>query len=305
MVDRPSVRTQFLVFTLFGEYLLPRGGAVWTSSLLSLLELLGVSERAARTTLSRMALKGWLAAKKQGRRSQYSLTPRGWSLLKQGEQRIFEPPFSDWNGLWQVVVYSLPEDKRRLRHALRQRLAWFGFGPLASSTWVSPHDRRMEVKNVCAELGVQEYVDIFSGMHLGPSQDKNMAQRCWDLPDLESHYREFISRFENEYHECQNNGGLTPEACFARRFWLMYYFQSFPRKDPNLPTLLLPTDWIGFQARGLFDGYRRLLEPSSDQFVDDIMGGEGCTVSTGQPIVFDGLLSVSGGDYGHTQTTKN
>ena len=51
----PSIRTQFLVFTLFGEYILPRGGSIWTSSLLSLLERLDVSERAARNTLSRMS----------------------------------------------------------------------------------------------------------------------------------------------------------------------------------------------------------------------------------------------------------
>ena len=54
----PSVRTQFLIFTLFGEFILPRGGSIWTSSLIRLLDQLGVGERAARLTLSRMASKG-------------------------------------------------------------------------------------------------------------------------------------------------------------------------------------------------------------------------------------------------------
>src|SRR3989304_5713383 len=60
MSDRPSIRTQFLIFTLFGEYIVPRGGGAWTAGLLNLLRVLGVSERAARSTLSRMSQKSWL-----------------------------------------------------------------------------------------------------------------------------------------------------------------------------------------------------------------------------------------------------
>src|SRR5690349_6334762 len=86
----PNVRTQFLIFTLFGDYILPRGGAIWTASLLYLLDLLGVGERAARSALSRMTSRGWLIARKRGRRSQYSLTAQGRALLEQGQRRIFE-----------------------------------------------------------------------------------------------------------------------------------------------------------------------------------------------------------------------
>jgi len=279
MVERTSVRTQFLIFTLFGDYILPRGGTVWTSSLLSMLDLLGVSERAARVTLSRMARKGWLTRRKEGRRAQYSLTPRGWALLKQGEQRIFEPLFTDWDGLWHLVVYSLPEKKRHQRRLLRQWLIWLGFGQLTFNTWISAHNRRAEVKNVCRELSVQDSVATFSAMHLGPSLDQDLVRRCWDLTKLESQYREFINRFEPEYQECQSNGSLPAEACFVRRFWLTHSFQSFPRNDPNLPTVLLPPDWIGFKGRQLFEAYRRLLEAASDQFVDEVLSRDGAAAS--------------------------
>jgi phenylacetic acid degradation operon negative regulatory protein len=271
--ERPSVRTQFLIFTLFGEFILPRGGAIWTSDLLSLLNMLGVSERAARTTLSRMSRNDWLTASKEGRRSRYSLTPRGWALLKQGEQRIFEPPADSWNGLWQIVAYSLPEKKRRVRHALRQRLVWLGFGALATGAWISPHDRQTEVKNLCVELGVQEYVEIFSNARLDSSLDQELIQRCWNLSDLETQYKDFIARFETEYRKSEKLGcdGLSPQIAFARRFWLMHHFQAFPRKDPNLPASLLPSEWVGFKARRLFEDYRRLLELSANQFVDSVV----------------------------------
>ncbi len=272
--ERHSIRTQFLIFTLFGEFILARGGSIWTGSLLSLLNRLNVGEHAARITLSRMRRKGWLAARKQGRRSQYSLTPRGWSLLLQGEKRIFEPPRKEWDGMWHIVVFSLPEKKRSLRHAFRARLPWLGFGQLAPNTWISPHTRKTEITALSNELGIQDHVEIFSGIHAGPSADQQLVQRCWNLPNLTSQYKEFLAKFEKEYLECKNNGKYAPtlDDCFVRRFWLTHHFQNFPRLDPNLPAVLLPPDWIGFKARQLFDDYHLLLEKPANQFVDEVVG---------------------------------
>ncbi len=271
-----TVRTQFLVFTLFGDYILPRGGTIWTGDLLYLLELLGVNERAARSVLSRMTRKGWVMARKKGRRSQYSLTARGWSLLEEGGQRIFEAPFLNWDGLWHLVVYSIPEDKNHLRHALRQRLIWLGFGRLAPATWISPHNRLTELENICNELAIQDYVRVFSGMHRDISSIQVLIQNCWDLPQLEAEYQEFVICYQAEYEQCnlQGNGKLAADECFVRRFWLTYDFQPFPLKDPNLPTTLLSPDWIGFRARQLFDDYRQLLGPATNQFIDKVVKGE-------------------------------
>lgn len=276
--ERAPYRAQFLFFTLFGDYIMPRGGTIRTADILHLAGLLGVSERATRVTLSRMRRKGWLISKKRGRRSEYSLTPRGWMLIKQGERRIFEPPFTDWDGVWQIVTFTLPEKTNRLRRIIRRQMNWLGFAPLSIDTWISPHDRRQEVKEMCTEAGIQEEVTIFSGVHLGPSRDVDLVQRCWDLQALRRQYEEILARYQSEYQEClaAQNGGppLSPETCFVRRFWLMNDFQSFPLKDPNLPVELLPPDWPGFKVRRLFENYYRLLEPAANEFVDSVMQRE-------------------------------
>lgn len=271
--------TQFLIFTLFGDYVLPRGGSIWTADLLYLMKLLGVSERASRSTLSRMVRKGWLASFKSGRHSRYQLTTRGRVLLQQGEQRIFEQPFTHWDGLWHLIIYSLPESDRKLRQTLRQQLIWFGFGRLAPGTWVSPHNRQAELETVFQELMVTDYVDMFASKYLGGSSAQELVQRCWNLPQLEAEYRAFVARYQPEYEDCAQSLAQfkeSPESCFVRRFWLTHNFQPFPRKDPNLPTVLLPANWIGFTARQLFDDYRRLLKTYSNQFVDAmVINGDG------------------------------
>jgi phenylacetic acid degradation operon negative regulatory protein len=268
--ERPS-STQFKIFTVLGTHLLPREGSIWTADLLYLLSLLGVSERATRSTLSRLVRKGWLVSCKEGRRSRYALTASGRALLEQGKKRIFELPFADWDEMWYLVIYSLPEDKRTQRHALRQHLIWQGFGRLAPGTWISAHNRQAELEAIFDELKVQAYVELFASAHLGPSSAQTLIQRCWDLPALEAEYKEFVARYQPEFAACQAQSDdelrASPETCFVRQFWVEHDFQPFPRKDPNLPMVLLPPDWVGFTARQLFDDYRQRLSPFSNEFI--------------------------------------
>lgn len=278
-IENPPVRTQFLIFTLFGDFIWKRGGKIWTSSLLYLMKRLGMSERAVRSALSRMTLKGWLSTQKHGRRSQYSLTDEGLALMERGQQRIFSSEFTDWDHRWHLVVYSLPEKKRDIRHALRTQLSWLGFGSLAPGTWISPHHPTVNLENMFSELNVEQYVELFTGVFLGPSNAKELTNRCWDLEGLASQYEEFIQQFQDDYDKCLdviNKGqSLNLEDCFIRRFWLTHNFQSFPMKDPNLPTELLPSDWIGNKARVFFEDYHNLLGEYAGQFVDDVMLGNG------------------------------
>lgn len=279
--ESPTVRTQFLIFTLFGDYVMDRRSEIWTSDLLYFMGLLGVSERAVRSALSRMKRKGWLTSRKHGRRSKYALTRRGQALLREGRRRIFEPVFTEWDGKWHLVVYSLPEKKRRLRHALRTQLSWLGFGSLAPGTWISPRDRRDELHSTFKDLAIEPYVDLFFGVYEGPSSNRELVQRCWDLDELGGQYRHFIEQYQQEYNVCldQHNGAQhpDPETCFLRRFWLTHDFQRFPLQDPNLPPTLLPPGWIGVTARKMMNNYRQILATYANQFVDCVLDRNGAT----------------------------
>jgi phenylacetic acid degradation operon negative regulatory protein len=276
-IESLPVRTQFMIFTLFGDYILERDGKIWTSSLLKLMKLLNLSERAVRSTLSRMTQKGWISPEKHGRRSRYSLTERGGALLERGQRRIFEAPFKDWDGQWCCVVYSLPQAYQSDRHSLRTQLAWLGFGRLAPGTWISPHKHKEELKSLITDLEIEPYTDIFYGTYYGPADTQELIHRCWDLEAIATQYQGFVDQYKKGYEKSleQSDGklGLTPEECFIERFWLTHSFQSFPLKDPNLPSGLLPDDWIGLTARELFDNYHRLLGTYANEFVDEIIYG--------------------------------
>lgn len=272
-IESLPVRTQFMIFGLFGDYLLEKNNKIWTSDLLYLMSLLDVSERAVRSTLSRMTQKGWLSPEKKGRRSKYSLTEQGRDLLIHGRRRIFEPTIKDWDGKWQMLVYSLPEKLRSTRHTLRTQLSWLGFGFLSPGVWISPHNREDELEILIMNLEISSCVEIFSSVYMGPSSPQKLVDNCWVLSNIASQYENFLEKFEDEYQEYINNIDRPPdlEEAFMRRFWLTHSFQSFPLKDPNLPIKLLPENWIGIKARELFDDYHTLLGDQANQFVDRVI----------------------------------
>lgn len=271
-----SVRTHIVIFGLFGEYIVPRGGRAWTTALLRLLGVLGISERAARSTLSRMSQKGWLASERDGRYSRYAITPRGLRVIREGEVRIFEPRRKEWDGRWHMVVYSVPEGRRRLRGKVRTRLRWLGFGRLAPGTWISPTDRRAEVEGDLDDLNAREYALYFSGMELHFATPEEIVRRCWDLEAINEDYAAFLEYYEPRFRDFQEafqrGEGPDPEACFRERFWLALAYAQFPRRDPNLPERLLPPGWLGTRANEVFRAYYELLKEPAERFVDLVVG---------------------------------
>ena len=264
--------TQFFIFNLFADYILPyKEGWAWTNELLYLLNLLGVSDRAGRTTLSRMKQQGWFDTVREGRRSRYQLTEKGRAIIAEGDKRIFETPIDNWTGEWHFVIYSLPEEKRPLRNELRKKLVWFGFGNLAPGTWVCAHNRQVEIEKIVTEMGIESNVSLFSGKRTGLMSDEEIVAKCWQLSDLESMYADFVNQWRSQLDLQKETFALLPvEERFKLRFMLTYDFQPFPRKDPNLPTVLLPENWSGYAARRLFTAYRLKLNEGIPQFIGNL-----------------------------------
>lgn len=267
--------SQDMIFTLYGDYIRHRGGEAWTSSLIELLGLFGMSEQAVRSTLSRMSGKGWLESRKVGRRSLYALTPKCLKLLEEGARRIFQPRRDPWDGRWRLLTYSIPESKRHLRRRLRQQLTWLGFGALHQATWISPRDLRDEVEQIVNELQVRPFAEFFSAEHRGFASDEEIVARCWNLEQLNDYYAAFIARysppFERHQARLADGNGLDPGECFVQRFMLIHEYRSSPYVAPNLPLELLPEGWLGERATQLFQHYHDLLVEDAVAFVDSVL----------------------------------
>ncbi|MEV4597143.1 PaaX family transcriptional regulator C-terminal domain-containing protein [Amycolatopsis sp. NPDC049253] len=257
-----------LLMTVLGEYVLPRQEPVWTSSLVDALALFKVEEKSARQALARASGEGWLKSERAGRRVRWLLTPPGRRLLSEGAERIygFGRQTGEWDRTWLVLLVSVPESQRDLRHRMRTRLSWAGFGSPAPGVWISPNvGAEPEAARLVAELtdGGQAMSFVASYAEIGDEQQ--MVARAWDLRELEHHYERFIDEFT----------GLAPrsgEAVLLAQTRLVHEWRRFPFLDPDLPRNLLPDRWSGTQAAELFHArhaeWRDEAQQHWDSFVE-------------------------------------
>lgn len=233
-----------LLFTVLGEFVLPSGEDVWTSTFIDVLARLGVEEKAARQALMRTASDGWLVSERIGRRTRWSLTESAERLLSEGAKRIygFTGAAADWDNRWLVILARVPESDRRARHQLFTRLAWAGFGSPTSGVWVSAHpDRVAEAEAVLEQAGILEEAQVFTAEHTSGDLEKMISQ-AWDLTILDENYRSFQEQFSN---------GTSTDP-LARLVELVNAWRHFPWNDPTLPYELLPAGWSGLKAVKLF-----------------------------------------------------
>jgi phenylacetic acid degradation operon negative regulatory protein len=149
----------------------------------------------------------------------------------------------------------VPETRRELRHQLRTRLTWAGFGSPAPGVWVSPHPAREgAAKQVVEQLGLDTAAFSFTGPYAGIGSPRTLVDQAWHLADLTTRYAGFVSQF----------AGLRPEPgdpMLLAQVRLLHEWRRFPMLDPELPAELLPPDWIGARAAGLFTELRTAWNP--------------------------------------------
>lgn len=246
--QRRSGGARSMMVTVLGEFVLPSGSSPWTSTLLHVAGGLGLEEKSARQALARLAADGWIVPRRSGRRVRWALTHSGHDLLAEGAERIYSfgrdtPP---WDGRWLVLLVTVPESRRQVRHRLRTRLTWAGFGSPAPGVWVSPHPaREAEAKQVAEQLGLTADTFSFTGPFAGIGAQRTLVEQAWHLDELAARYQSFLSSFEH----------MTPEPGDEMMFAqirLVHEWRRFPLADPGLPRELLPPDWIGSHAADVF-----------------------------------------------------
>jgi phenylacetic acid degradation operon negative regulatory protein len=258
-VGAPAARS--LLLTILGEYVLPRGEAVWQETLVRALVSVGYSSDAARQAVARSVRGGWLTTSRHGRRARVSLSPRTAELLKSGAARIYS--FGSewaWDGRWLVLVLRVPEERRDVRHLVRTRLAWAGLGSMGGGVWLTPHvAREAELREVVLEAPAADATSFVA--ELGSmGTPAAVAAAAWDLDDVRQQYEAFIDDFSS----VRPSSG---EACFRLQTLLVHAWRKFPFLDPDLPAELLPAEWPRRRAHDLFvDRHARWADAASSWF---------------------------------------
>ena len=238
-----AVRPRSLLMTFFGAFLRRLGGWIAVADLIALMADVDLDEQAVRSAVSRLKRRGVIAAERRGGAAGYRLTAHGLAILEAGDARIFERPPNAPHA-WLLVLFSVPEAQRALRHKLRTRLAWLGLGTVGSAVWIGPAHVEPEVRLLAGELGVA--VQLFRAEHAGLDPLPAAVAGWWDLDAIAAEYRAYLERW------ARPPGRQRSANAFADYLRQLDDWRRIPFHDPGLPPGALPGDWPGNAAWALF-----------------------------------------------------
>ena len=257
------MRPRSLVFTLFGDYFRYCGdGEAPLRGLSDVMQLFGVEPATTRVVMSRLRAEGWFETRRDGRLTTYVLSPRAWTLLDEGRDRIFRHIAREWDGQWTLIATRAGD--RTARDEVRKRLTWLGFGQLQPAIWIAPGDRMAPAREVMTESDIAS--DVFLSRTGDVDGDRSLAERGWDLAGLDRLYRDFAAA-----HDVAEPATSDDEA-LVRRVHLTDDYRRFPFTDPDLPAVLLPASWSGPRAHAVFVQRHGELRDAATAAVERLTG---------------------------------
>ena len=123
-------------------------------------EALGVESRHLPRTLQNLKKKEWIKMKKGKDGYWYpELTEKGrWlAMLHQIEDLRVEIP-AKWDGRWRMVLFDIPEHRKKARDAFSRTLKQLGFVQFQKSIFLHPADCRKEIDFVIDFFSLKPYV---------------------------------------------------------------------------------------------------------------------------------------------------
>ena len=244
---------QGLAVTLLADYTLRTRAWLPSGAIVALLGEAGVAHPGARTAISRLARRGVLEGRRQGRQSSYRLTPAAATFLVVGGSAIVSPHHDSepWDEHWTLIAFSVPQGESAERRGLRAQLRWMGFAPLYDGLWVSPRVLTEKARALLGEFTLGA-ITVFRARHVDLSAAAGRAPLdAWDTGAIAAEYASFIESW-SPVPPRMAAGQITGAEAVCIRTEVMDAYRRLPILDPQLPERLLPPGWLRGPARGLF-----------------------------------------------------
>ncbi|MEM9608412.1 MAG: PaaX family transcriptional regulator C-terminal domain-containing protein [Actinomycetota bacterium] len=254
--ERHDASARRLIVTVLGDSIVPRGGAIWLSGLIRLLDALGVQERLVRTSVQRLVAEGILDNERIGRRSRYAVTAEAGADARAADRRIYHRSTTEWSGRWTVLVAV-----DRIDDELVRRLGWRGLGQIRPGVVASPTVTPDVATELLDELDARGSLVVLDA---DVDDDRRLGAAAFDLSAVGDAYDQIAQWYEPLMEHLD---GLDDRVAFALRTVLVDDFRRVVLRDPALPDALLPETWPGHLAREVAAGVYRAVAAGADRFV--------------------------------------
>jgi phenylacetic acid degradation operon negative regulatory protein len=198
------------------------------------------------------------------------LTPAGQRRFEETARHIYASSAPLWDRRWRLIL-TVGEIDSKQRERLRRAFFWQGFGMLGTDCFVHPSTDLNTAFDALMTDGMRDMLKHLmpllaadSGSNLS-ANDSDLVKRAWNLDKLSVAYAHFVAQYSPILDALRHAvaGDVDDESAFLLRTLLIHDYRRLLLRDPELPDVLLPSNWPGQTARLLCkELYRRLLAPS-------------------------------------------
>jgi len=124
-----------------------------------------------KQTLKQLRLRGYIDYDEEDEKSLIFLTKKGmkrFTHLHLAER--LAGIIKKWDYLWRMVIFDIPDKKKRSRDAFRRALEASGFHLLQESVFVSPFKCEKEIIELAKMYGVLSHILVLTVASLGPKE---------------------------------------------------------------------------------------------------------------------------------------
>ena len=157
----------------------------------------------------------------------------------------------NWDGLYRIITYEIPEKKRKLRDSLRREISGWGLGPWHRSFWLTPHPVTSALQKLVKNSDYQDFVQAFEGKPV-VGDLKILMEKVWNISSIEKKYRHTFKL----WHEFLSDLDLSKEQKMKK---IVNQYIEILKIDPGLPRELVGPTWIGNEAWNIFQEMRKIL----------------------------------------------
>jgi len=195
-------------------------------------------------TVSKLTSVGDIEKVVKNNKIYLKLTSSGNEKLKQNIP-LFRFSNKSWDSYWRMVIFDIPQERKKLRDALRRKLKDLGFGQWQRSVYITPFDLQEEINQFLKANEVFGMAFCIKGRRLGGGDDKEIARYAFKLDELDKEFEYFIDDLTSNILIKINDDIVTQED-------ITNYIDSYLKlilKNPGLPKELLPEGWYAELAK--------------------------------------------------------
>lgn len=103
-------------------------------------------------------------------------------ITEKGKKRLLQYDYDDmkinthkkWDNLWRIVIFDIPEKRKKARNAINLKLKELGFYPIQKSTFVFPYECKKEIDFIGEHFFVRKHINYIVAKNI--DDDKKLKK---------------------------------------------------------------------------------------------------------------------------------